>query len=143
MKLLLDANLSWHLVEKLKLLFTDCFHVEKVSLPISATDTEVWQYALEQELIIITNDDDFLHFASVKGFPPKVVLLRTGNQSNDFILSLLIKHKETITALYESDDLGLLELFWALCNNILFLYAKKAVNLYPNLLSTEPVKSIC
>ena len=110
MKLLLDANLSWRLAEKLKTYFADCFHVDRIGLTVPAKDAEIWAYALQYGLLIVTNDDDFLDFARVKGFPPKVVLLRTGNQSNEFVLSLLIKHKAEIELLETSEDIGLLEI---------------------------------
>ena len=111
MKLLLDANLSWRLIEKLKAYFTDCFHVDKIGLSNPAKDGEIWNYALIHQLIIVTNDEDFLNYSQVKGFPPRVVLLRTGNQTNDFILSLLIKYKTEIEALNSSNEIGLLEIF--------------------------------
>lgn len=79
MKLLLDANLSWRLVERLKPQFADCVHVDRTGLAVPAKDLEIWIYALQHDFIIVTNDDDFLDLARVKGFPPKVVLLRTGN----------------------------------------------------------------
>lgn len=72
---------------------------------------EIWNYALNNDFIIVTNDNDFLNLAEVKGFPPKVVLLRTGNQSNNFIEGVLIKHKADIDLLNHSDDYGFLEIF--------------------------------
>lgn len=110
MKLLLDANLSWRLTEKFKPHFTHCLHVDRTGLTVPAKDREIWAYALQHDLILVTNDDDFLDFARVKGFPPKVVLLRTGNQSNEAILSLLIKHKAEIALLESSEEIGLLEI---------------------------------
>lgn len=79
MKLLLDANLSWQLADKLKFHFTDCFHVDRTGLSVPAKEVEIWDYALKYRFIIVTNDDDFLDYTRVKGYPPKVVLLRTGN----------------------------------------------------------------
>jgi len=111
MKLLLDANISWRLVAKLQTHFNDCFHVDHLGLTVPATDVEIWNHALSNNLIIVTNDDDFLNLANVNGFPPKVVLLRTGNQSNSYIEELLIKHKADIDALYQSADYGFLEIF--------------------------------
>ena len=110
-KLLLDANLSWRLVAKLKLHFDDCFHVDSIGLAIPARDGEIWNYALAYRLIVVTNDEDFLDLVNVKGFPPKVVLLRTGNQSNLYVEQLMIKHKSDIQSLSESQDYGVLELF--------------------------------
>ena len=111
MKLLFDANISRRLAAKLLTHFEDCLHVDDIGLPIPAKDKEIWEYALKNSLIIVTNDDDFLNLVNIKGFPPKVVLLRTGNQSNNFIEQLLIKHKADIEALYKSVEYGLLEIF--------------------------------
>lgn len=111
MKLLLDANISWRLIAKLKTHFEDCFHADHIGIPVRAKDTAIWNHALTNELIIVTNDDDFLNFATAKGFPPKVVLLKTGNQSNSFIEVLLVKHKEEIKVLNASVEYGFLEIF--------------------------------
>jgi predicted nuclease of predicted toxin-antitoxin system len=110
MKLLLDANLSWRLTTVLKKHFTDCVHVDKSGLEIPAADNEIWDYALKNNFVIVTNDEDFLDFSNVKGFPPKVVLLRTGNQSSQYIESLLIKHKSTLESFVISEEFGLLEI---------------------------------
>jgi len=110
MKILLDANLSWRLVNKQKSYFEDCFHVDNVGLTVPAKDAEIWNYALDNNLIIATDDDDFLNLATDKGFPPKVIL-RTGNQSNDYLLELLIKYKDEINALETSNEYGFLEIF--------------------------------
>ena len=111
MKLLLDANVSWRLTEKLKSHFEDCLHVDYIGLTVPASDTIIWNYALTNGLIIVTNDDDFLNLAVNKGFPPKVVLLRTGNQSNEYLEMLLIRYREEIQLLNNSDEYGFLEIF--------------------------------
>lgn len=109
MKLLLDANISWRLARNLKSHFEDCLHVDYTGLTIPANDIEIWNYALANNFIIITNDEDFLDFANLKGFPPKLILLKTGNQTNSYIETLLIKHKTDIQLLLDS-DYGVLEL---------------------------------
>lgn len=111
MKLLLDANVSWRLAARLKSHFEKCLHVDYTGLNIPAQDIEIWNYALNNNLIIITNDEDFLNLVNLKGFPPKIILLKTGNQSNSYIEALLIKHKADIQSLHQSDDYGILELF--------------------------------
>lgn len=110
MELLLDANLSWRLTKKLQSYFEACYHVDNIGLSVPAADIEIWNYALTNDLIIVTNDDDFLNLANTKGFPPKVVLLKTGNQSNAYLEQLLIKHKEEIVGLYRSTEYGFLEI---------------------------------
>jgi predicted nuclease of predicted toxin-antitoxin system len=110
MKLLLDANMSWRLSNKLVPHFEDCFHVDSIGLPVPAKDIDIWNHALDNDLIIVSNDIDFLNLANIKGFPPKVVLLRTGNQSNVFLEQLLIKHKKDIEELFRSTEYGFLEI---------------------------------
>lgn len=110
MRLLLDANISWRLAGKLKIYFDDCKHVDHIELTVPAPDIEIWEYALKNHMIIVTNDEDFLNLINLKGFPPKIILLKTGNQSNRYIESLLIKHIENIKLLQASPDVGLLEI---------------------------------
>jgi predicted nuclease of predicted toxin-antitoxin system len=110
MRLLPDANLSWRMMPALKQHFADCFHVDQVGLNVPATDLEIWNYARENKLIIVTNDEDFIDLMNLKGFPPKVLLLRTGNQSTMFIANLLILRKANIQSLYQTEEYGLLEI---------------------------------
>ena len=110
MKLLLDANISWRLCEKLKAHFEDCSHVDHIGLKVPALDIIIWKYALANELIIVTNDDDFINLLNFKGYPPKLILLRTGNQSNLYIEMILIKHKEIIQSFSRNNEIGLLEI---------------------------------
>jgi predicted nuclease of predicted toxin-antitoxin system len=58
-KLLLDANISWKLCSRLSGIFGECYHVDFIELTVPARDIEIWQYALENELNIVTNDEDF------------------------------------------------------------------------------------
>ncbi|HVK96522.1 MAG TPA: DUF5615 family PIN-like protein [Flavisolibacter sp.] len=111
MKLLLDANLSWRLAAKLKHHFEDSVHVDHIGLNDPAKDIEIWNYALANDFIIVTNDEDFLNFSNIKGFPPKIVMLKTRNQSNIFIEELLKNHKSEINSLKKANDYGVLEIY--------------------------------
>ena len=108
-RLLLDANLSWRLVNMLKQYYDDCSHVDDIGLSVPAKDKDIWEYAKNQEMTIVTNDEDFLHLAATKGFPPKVILLRIGNQSRKHIEQLLINMKPQITLFVNSKEYGVLE----------------------------------
>lgn len=111
MKLLLDANISWRLMSRLQPHFDECHHVDFIGLTVPAKDIEIWNYAFTNQFIIVTNDEDFLNLIATKGFPPKIILLKTGNQSNLYIESLLIEYKEEIQKLYLSKEYGVLQLF--------------------------------
>lgn len=111
MKLLLDANISWRLVNRLESYCEACLHVDFTSLDKPATDLSIWEYAMSNGYIIVTNDDDFLNLLNIKGFPPKVVLLRTGNQSTKYLETILVQHLTDIEDLAVSTEFGLLEIF--------------------------------
>jgi predicted nuclease of predicted toxin-antitoxin system len=61
-------------------------------------------------MLIVTNDEDFLQLSTIKGFPPKVLLFRTGNQSRKFVEESLINLKKSIELFFISTDQGVLEL---------------------------------
>ena len=109
MKLLLDANISWKLVNKLQPIFGECAHVDLIGLNVPADDIDIWNYALKNDYIIITKDNDFLNLLELKGYPPKIVLLRTGNNSSNGLLELLINKKSTLEDLI-NNEYGLLEI---------------------------------
>jgi len=110
MKLLLDANISKWLVPKLKFHFEDCFHVDYIGLPVPVKDADLWYYAFINSLIIVTNDCNFLNLISVRGVQPKVVMLRTKDQSNTGVADLLIKHSKNINSFLHSNEYKFLEI---------------------------------
>jgi predicted nuclease of predicted toxin-antitoxin system len=110
MKILLDANISWKLVNKLTPVFDECVHVDLLGLPVPVTDNEIWSYALKNEFAIITKDNDFLDLLDLNGFPPNVVLIKTGNNSSNALAELLINAKSKIEEM-ENNEYGLLEIY--------------------------------
>jgi len=47
----------------------------------------------------------------MRGFPPKVILFRTGNQSSAFLLQLMINKIDDIHRLVESEIYGIMEIY--------------------------------
>jgi predicted nuclease of predicted toxin-antitoxin system len=109
MKILLDANISWKLIKKIETVFGECAHVDLIGLDVPAKDVDIWNYALDNGYIIITKDNDFVDLLELNSFPPKVVLLKTGNNSNEAIMGLLENVKPMIEDL-EKNNYGLLEI---------------------------------
>ena len=111
MKLLLDANVSWRLVSILKDHFGECIHADDIpGLVFPAKDVKIWQYAKDNEYTIITHDNDFNDLSTIRGFPPKIVWLRTGNCSRKFTADLLVRSKQAIFELLSTQEYGLLEI---------------------------------
>lgn len=110
MKLLLDQNLPSRILRDVGRSFPESVHVKDTSLA-QASDLEVWEYALRQRCAIVTKDLDFRDIVGLRGFPPKVVLIRWGNISNDALVSKLIASFVVIQAFLDDNENGLLELF--------------------------------
>jgi predicted nuclease of predicted toxin-antitoxin system len=111
MKLLFDANLSYRIVKKVEEIYQNCLHVTKTGLPIPAEDIAIWSWEKQNQYIIVSNDEDFYHLSSLYGFPPKVVLVRTGNHSTNQLADLLVLHKADVEQLWHSREYGILEIF--------------------------------
>ena len=87
MKLLFDQNLSPVLSRTLSD-YGECQHVRDIGL-MTAPDTDVWEYALRNDLAIVTKDSDFRHRSSLRGYPPKVIWIALGNCSTRTVEDLL------------------------------------------------------
>lgn len=111
MKLLFDDNLSWRLEKLLSDIFPGSKHIRNIpSLSTPASDTEIWDFALKNHFIIVTNDDDFYKLAMARDKCPKIIIIRTGNKKTKDLVDLLSGKKEEITAFYENKEYVLLEI---------------------------------
>ncbi len=108
MKLLLDENLSYRLVARLKEAFPGTVSVAQVGLD-SQPDIAIWAYAAAQGFAIVSKDDDFRQL-SCSGHPPKVIWLDVGNAGTDRIASLLLRNKNRIVAFLGQNEAALLTL---------------------------------
>ena len=90
MKLLFDENLSHKLVQLLADLFPNSVHVRDVGLK-SADDPVVWEYAKNNDLMIVSKDSDMHQRSFVFGYPPKVVWVRLGNCSTSDVEKIITK----------------------------------------------------
>ncbi|MGY3078741.1 putative nuclease of putative toxin-antitoxin system [Bradyrhizobium sp. LM6.10] len=102
MRLLFDQNLSFILCQMIADLFPDSSHVRSHGLS-EAADRALWEFAKANGFAIVTQDVDFADMASLLGSPPKVIWLRTGNQTTAAIAALLRRHAQTIES-FESDN---------------------------------------
>ena len=94
-KYLIDANLPyyfsvWHGEQ----------YIHQCDLGDSWTDEQIWDYAQENNLIIVTKDSDFSNKLIAVEPPPKVVHLRIGNMKmkefHDFISGIWPEVEEKI-----------------------------------------------
>ena len=103
MKLLFYQNISFRLLSKIKDIFPESYQVREVGLE-NATDIQIWDYAKKNGMSIITFDADFYDFSLVKGHPPKIIWLRTGNKTTSNLEIILRKSYSLINNFLENAD---------------------------------------
>ena len=103
MKLLLDQNLSPRLTKQLAEIYPGSTHVQSVGLD-RASDETVWDYARQNDYLIVTKDSDFHERSILLGPPPKVVWIRRGNCSTQQIAQILCNHIADIQTLTSDDQ---------------------------------------
>ena len=109
MKLLLDENLSRRLIPFLQHDYPGSNQVVVLGMQ-SATDQEVWQKAKDDDYVIVTRDADFQELSLVWGQPPKVIRLKTLNQTRATTLKLLIESRDVIAESLIDQDLAAIEI---------------------------------
>ena len=101
--MLFDQNISFRIIEKIQSIFPNSKQVRAAGLE-DASDTEIWNYAKTNDFTIVTFDADFADIANMKGSPPKIIWLRTGNMTTKNIVEILKKHHSTIKEFVDDVD---------------------------------------
>lgn len=105
MKLLFDENISYRILKKLDIEFSESESIRNKS------DGIIWKYAKDNNFTIVSYDEDFYELQLLKGFPPKFIWLWTGNIPTSFIAQLLNNKKKEIQSFIQDLELGILEIY--------------------------------
>ena len=73
-------------------------------------DPIVWDYAKDNDLMIVSKDADMHDLGLVFGNPPKVIWLRLGNCSTSQVENLLRRDFDAIELFYRDKHLSLIAL---------------------------------
>lgn len=108
MRFLVDAQLPPALAKLLRDHGHLAEHVTDIG-PGNTPDRDLWRYALENEAVIVTKDEDFSLMFAMRGEAPTVVWVRIGNTRKDALLDWFRPLIDQIVALVE-DGQQLIEL---------------------------------
>ena len=110
MKLLLDQNLSFRLLEELKSIYPGSTQVRLQGLEQS-DDMAIWRFAKDHGYTIVTQDSDFHEMSLMHGDPPKVIWLKCGNKPRWYVLDLLTHNQDRIHSFYNDLESSCLEIY--------------------------------
>ncbi len=103
MRFLVDNQLPVALARFLGARGIECQHVLDRGLA-QAADIEIWRYAAEHEMILISKDEDFFHLAGKGGPGVQLVWVRLGNCCRHELLSAIERAWLRIQTCLESGD---------------------------------------
>ena len=83
-KYLIDVNLPYYFS-----LWNTPDFVHQKDINDEWSDETIWQYAKENNLVIITKDKDFSVKQLISGAPPKIIHIRFGNVSMKMFFQIL------------------------------------------------------
>lgn len=109
MKLLFDQNISPKIVKQLEDLFPDAKQVRHLGLE-NASDIQIFEFVKKNGYTVVTFDSDFVDLNVIKGFPPKILWLKTGNLTTKAISDLIRKNQMIIQTFLKSEENEILEI---------------------------------
>jgi predicted nuclease of predicted toxin-antitoxin system len=110
MKLLLDENLSRRTVAFLLDSFPESTQIALLGME-NADDRAVWDYAKTNHFVIVTKDADFFEMFNIYGQPPKIIWLKTGNQSKAATINALLTNQQAIETALLDEDKACIEIY--------------------------------
>lgn len=102
MRFLVDAQLPPALARRLEALGHRAEHVADCKL-LTASDAEIWQYAVRSDSVIVTKDADFATRRLLQT-GPAIVWLRLGNSRRGALLARVESHLPAIVLALEAGE---------------------------------------
>lgn len=103
MRFLIDAQLPPKLARALTELDHQAEHLEDIGLR-HAKDSEVWNYAMTHQAVIVSKDEDFVERFRRRGQGTVIVWLRIGNSANRVLLAWFLPLLPTIVQRLQAGD---------------------------------------
>jgi predicted nuclease of predicted toxin-antitoxin system len=104
-KFILDAQLLKSLCILLNQKGFDAIHTLDLPNRNKTSDEDILKFALQEDRIVVTKDQDFLESFLVRSIPKKLIILRTGNISNSMLLSIFENNLSLIITMINRSNL--------------------------------------
>ncbi|MHB1360374.1 MAG: DUF5615 family PIN-like protein [Rhodocyclaceae bacterium] len=102
MKFLIDAQLPRKLAVWVRDRGHDVCHTLDLPEQNRTSDAQICAFATQEGRIVVTKDDDFVQSFVLNGQPPRLLLVATGNISNEELLTLWQDRISSIETAFDS-----------------------------------------
>ncbi len=103
MRFLVDNQLPFALARFLAPRCDQAHHVSDIGLA-QATDAQVWHYASVNSAILISKDEDFLHYASLPRATARLLWVRLGNCRTQILIETINRQWPEINSAFSAGD---------------------------------------
>jgi predicted nuclease of predicted toxin-antitoxin system len=103
MRFLVDAQLPPALARLLTDHGHEAEHVVDIG-PADAPDADLWRYALANNAVIVTKDEDFANMVAAVDDAPAVIWIRVGNTRRAALLSWFEPQIERVAEMIDAGD---------------------------------------
>ncbi|OGV73836.1 MAG: hypothetical protein A3K19_24625 [Lentisphaerae bacterium RIFOXYB12_FULL_65_16] len=100
MKFLVDAQLPRKLVDRLRAAGHGATHTRDLPLRNRTPDVAINRISVAERRTVVTKDSDFVISHLLRGEPPRLLLISTGNIGNDELLNLIDQNLAQIVAAF-------------------------------------------
>ena len=104
MRFLIDAQLPARLAEFLNRAGHDALHTIRLPDGDRSTDSQIAERADTEERVVVTKDQDFRDAHLLARSPRQLLVVATGNITNDALLSLFELHLDAIVSALDEAD---------------------------------------
>lgn len=104
MKFIVDAQLPCRLARELAASGHDAVHTLDLPAANRTQDKDIIAQAVQGNRIVVTKDNDFVTSFLLQGLPPKLLLISTGNISNDELSKLLASNLAALENAFSKFD---------------------------------------
>ncbi len=104
MKFLVDAQLPRRLAFELAAMGHDVAHTLDLERGNRTPDGEIRALAVQEGRVVVTKDNDFVTLFLLRGAPPKLLLISTGNISNDSLSRLMAANITAVVNAFAEND---------------------------------------
>lgn len=119
MKFLVDAQLPVRLCDFLNQHRHDAVHVSVLPNGNRLSDATITDVADDEHRVVVTKDADFRHSHTTIGAPQRLLIVATGNISNNVLLDLIGRRLDDLVAAFGAAD------FVELRTDLLVLHQKR------------------
>jgi predicted nuclease of predicted toxin-antitoxin system len=104
MKFMVDAQLPRRLAQELAAHGHDAVHTSDLPAANHTADNEIAALATRENRIVITKDNDFVTSFLLRGTPQKLLLISTGNITNDKLSKLVSSNLGALEKAFDRHD---------------------------------------